>query len=92
METSQLPDRQEELRDMKIVFAVTAGALLLTGCSHQPMTPQQQAIIMQMMQNNQAAVAQANQNAAILGAAARQNAPVNCITSYSSGAAYTTCQ
>lgn len=77
---------------MKAAFATAIAALSLAACSNQPMTPEQQALIVQMMQNNQAATAQANQNAAIIAGAARQNSPVNCITSYASGSAYTTCQ
>jgi hypothetical protein len=78
---------------LSVVFA---AAVLLVGCAGQPLTPQQQSMMLQIMQNQQAQQQNNyNQQMANLRAAQQanqQNAPVNCTTSYVSGTAYTHCQ
>ena len=77
---------------MKTTIAIAVCVFALAGCSHQPMTPEQSAQMMQVIQMNQHNWDQTNRNAAIIAAGAQPHAPTNCITSYTSGTAYTTCQ
>ncbi len=77
---------------MKAAFIAAIAAFSLASCSNQPMTPEQSAQVMQIIQMNQHNTDEMNRNAAIIAAGAARHAPTNCITSYVGDSAYTTCQ
>jgi hypothetical protein len=77
---------------MPRVFTVALCALATVACSHQPMTAEESAQTMQVIQMNQHNWDQMNRNAAIIAAGARPSPPVNCLTSYADGIASTFCQ
>jgi len=77
---------------MKTPFTVAICILALAGCASRPLTPEDQAAVARIIQMNQHNFDEMNRNAATIAAGAQQHAPTNCITSYVSDSAYTTCQ